>query len=163
MDGGGKRVVHTGDLCADFPAAAFDFIAEFTQHNQPKGAHMVIYCGWYSNRSRGERIKEQAQDDSPQTETEEPAAKPGNSMWAMLIQKVYEVDPLLCAKCGGTMKIVAFIEPPQEEVIEKILKHCGLWEDPNERAPPVLDGFVEDPEKVLDYEYVEIDTFLSEF
>ena len=26
------------------------------------------------------------------------------------------------------MKVVAFIEPPQGDVIEKILRHCGLWD-----------------------------------
>ena len=41
--------------------------------------------------------------------------------WAMLIKRVYEVDPLACPKCGGTMKVLAFIEPPQGAVIEKIL------------------------------------------
>jgi hypothetical protein len=25
------------------------------------------------------------------------------------------------------MKVVAFLEPPQGGVIEKILRHCGLW------------------------------------
>ena len=33
--------------------------------------------------------------------------------WAMLIKRVYEIDPLACPKCGGQMKVVAFIEPPQ--------------------------------------------------
>ena len=51
----------------------------------------------------------------------------------MLIKRVYEVDPLCCPHCGGEMKVVAFIEPPQGEVIERILRHCGLW-DP--RPPP---------------------------
>jgi len=27
------------------------------------------------------------------------------------------------------MKIVSFIERGQREVIEKILQHCGLWEE----------------------------------
>ncbi|MGB9006748.1 MAG: transposase [Candidatus Aminicenantales bacterium] len=27
----------------------------------------------------------------------------------LLIRKVYEVDPMVCPKCGGTMKIIAFI------------------------------------------------------
>jgi hypothetical protein len=27
--------------------------------------------------------------------------------WARLIQKIYQVDPLLCPKCQGTMKIKA--------------------------------------------------------
>jgi len=35
----------------------------------------------------------------------------------MLIKRVYEVGPLVCAKCGGQMKVIAFIEPPQADVI----------------------------------------------
>ena len=31
------------------------------------------------------------------------------STWAKLIAKVYEVDPLVCTKCGGEMKVVAVI------------------------------------------------------
>jgi len=34
------------------------------------------------------------------------------------------------------MRIVAFIERHQTEVIEKILRHCGLWVEPSARAPP---------------------------
>ena len=34
------------------------------------------------------------------------------------------------------MKIIAFIEPHQTEVIEKILRHCRLWEEGPARAPP---------------------------
>ena len=29
-----------------------------------------------------------------------------------MIRKVYEVDPMLCPKCGGTMKVIAFITEP---------------------------------------------------
>jgi hypothetical protein len=32
--------------------------------------------------------------------------------------------------------VVAFIEPPQAEVIERILKHCGLWEPASSPRPP---------------------------
>jgi hypothetical protein len=45
--------------------------------------------------------------------------------WARLIKQVYEVDPLLCPRCAGPMRIIAFIEQP--EVIAKILTHLGLW------------------------------------
>ena len=45
----------------------------------------------------------------------------------MLIKRVYEADALACPQCGGQMKVVAFIEPPQGAVIERILRHCGLW------------------------------------
>jgi hypothetical protein len=35
-----------------------------------------------------------------------------------------------------TMRILAFIERHRGEVIEKILRHCGLWDEPSARAPP---------------------------
>ena len=34
------------------------------------------------------------------------------------------------------MKIVSFIDPPQREVVEKILQHCGLWKASPPRGPP---------------------------
>lgn len=41
-----------------------------------------------------------------------------------LIHKMYEVDPLVCPKCKGAMKIISFIDQP--EVIKQILQHLGL-------------------------------------
>jgi hypothetical protein len=35
------------------------------------------------------------------------------------------------------MKIISFIERHQAKVIEKILRHCGLWEEGSARGPPV--------------------------
>jgi len=63
------------------------------------------------------------------------------STWAMLLKRVFEVDPLKCPHCGERMKIISFIEQRQHELIQKILRHCGLWEGPirtlaNSRAPP---------------------------
>jgi hypothetical protein len=40
---------------------------------------------------------------------------------------------LTCPKCGGSLRIISFIDNPR--VIEKILKHLKLW-DPPERPPP---------------------------
>ena len=51
-----------------------------------------------------------------------------------MIRRVYEVDPLICARCGGTMKIVALIHRP--EVIKRILSHLKLG--PVDGAP--VDG-----------------------
>jgi len=64
---------------------------------------------------------------------------------AMLTKRVYEIDPLVCPQCGGQMSVIGFIEPPQADVIEKILRHCGLWHC--SRAPPDDDGFVRDPRR----------------
>ena len=94
--------------------------------------------------------------------------------WAMLIKRVYEIDPLTCSQCGGQMKVVAFLEPPQGAVIEKILRHCGLWNPSTPRAPPPEDGWGYEPD--ADWEshpaspdspgeltFVEIDEFLATF
>ncbi len=65
-----------------------------------------------------------------------PSAKEARKRWAALIKQVYEIDPLVCPKCYGQMKIIAFIERDQAEVIEEILRHCGLWEEAPARDPP---------------------------
>ena len=60
------------------------------------------------------------------------------SAWARLIHKVYEVGPLVCAKCGVPMHVIALID--DETVIRRILEHLGLWAPrkprQNQRAPP---------------------------
>ena len=47
------------------------------------------------------------------------------SIFAYLSSRPYEVDPLVCPKCQGTMRIISFIEAPS--VIRDILNHLGLW------------------------------------
>ncbi len=107
-----------------------------------RGSHLIRYYGWYSNKSRGLRKKAAEATGESCTEADAAAdAKSGTSdrsgqSWAMLIKRVYEVDPLTCPECGGQMVVVAFIEPPQADVIEKILQHCGLWQASAARAPP---------------------------
>lgn len=107
-----------------------EFLAEFTQHIPPKGSHLIRYYGWYSNKARGMRRKaaEAAEQAAAAPSGDTPGvAAPGRASqtWAMLIKRVYEIDPLCCPHCGGTMKVIAFLEPPQGDVIEKILRHCG--------------------------------------
>jgi hypothetical protein len=149
-----------------------EFLAEFTQHTPPKGAHLIRYYGWYSNKARGMRRK---QAEASATASGEPAAPAptrsrASQTWAMLIKRVYEIDPLACPECGGVMKVVAFIEPPQGDVIEKILKHCGLWCPAATRAPPAGDLHVHDPDgdsaasdEPRELTYVDIDTFEATF
>jgi hypothetical protein len=59
------------------------------------------------------------------TQFNEVSASAAKRSWARLIKQVSEADPLICPKCAGPMRIIAFIERP--EVIEKILTHLGLW------------------------------------
>ena len=44
----------------------------------------------------------------------------------MLIKRIYQADPLRFPKCGGTIKIIAFIEADQGDIIGKILNTRSL-------------------------------------
>ena len=154
-----------------------DFLAEFTQHIPAKGSHLIRYYGWYSNKSRGMRKQVEA-EASAEASSEDTAATGSRQSWAMLIKRVYEVDPLCCPECGGQMQVVSFIEPPQADVIEAILKHCGLWQASAPRAAPDVDGLVVEldaaysgssldsphqADESQELTYVDIDTFLENF
>jgi hypothetical protein len=59
----------------------------------------------------------------------------------VLIARIYEVFPLLCPKCGGQMRLIAFITEGTQ--IRKILDHIGVDSEPPHislaRAPPLRD------------------------
>ena len=98
---------------------------------------MVRYSGWYSNKTRGQRAQRRpATATATGIPARSPTAREARKGWAALIKQVYEADPLCCPKCGTTMRIVTFIQKHQTEVIEKILRHCGLWEEGPARAAP---------------------------
>ncbi len=66
------------------------------------------------------------------------------------------------------MKVISFIELPQREVVEKILRHCGLWQASKPRAPPDPNDLGHDLDsKYMDQNpeltYVDMDTFLAAF
>ncbi len=125
-----------------------EWLTAMCSHILNKREQMVRYYGYYSNVSRGRRQKEDQDGLIPYIIEPQENSKEYRKNWARLIQKIYEVDPLTCPKCQGTMKVVGFIE--DKEVIEKILKHLGLWlvkkkPSPKANAPPHF------PEIHLDY------------
>jgi len=65
----------------------------------------------------------------------------GRIGWAKLIARIYEADPLVCSKCGSSMRIVAFVE--DKEVIQKILTCINEPIDPPQtasaRGPPEIE------------------------
>ena len=112
---------------------AIDFIAELTQHIPPKHKQLIRYYGLYSSRTKGKSVKDGSlakfgykvtseikTSQNPEHEMETVSAKASRRSWARLIQKVYEVDPLICEKCGHEMKVIAVITNPHE--VQKILE-----------------------------------------
>ncbi len=53
--------------------------------------------------------------------------------WRDLIQQVWHTDPLICPQCQHPMRVIAVID--QREVVEKILRHLGLWNGTPPLAP----------------------------
>ena len=103
---------------------ATEWLAAMCSHVPNPGEQMVRYYGWYSNVSRRKRRKSTVEDPVPNIIESDKAPAACRKSWARLIRKIYEVDPLTCPICRGTMRIVSTIE--DQEVIKSILNHLGL-------------------------------------
>jgi hypothetical protein len=130
-----------------YTAEAYDpaeFLARVIMHIPEPRRHLVRYYGWYSNVSRGKRLRDEEEARllgegtgcaSGGKREDGPDARAMRRAWAQLIKRIYEVDPLVCPSCGGEMKVVAFITG--HEVVDKILRHLKRrGEIERERGPP---------------------------
>jgi acetone carboxylase gamma subunit len=69
---------------------------------------MVRYYGLYANAHRG-KVKKASLSPSALRLVEDDLKRIASKGWAAMIRKVYEVDPMVCPKCGSRMKVVAFL------------------------------------------------------
>jgi serine/threonine protein kinase len=74
-------------------------------------------------------------------EAEPPTRRRCSPSWARLIAKVFQADPLVCRRCGGPLKVVAYIT--DSLAIRQILDHLGL--SPPEKPPPDIRDVVRVP------------------
>ena len=74
-------------------------------HVPGKGEQMVRYYGYYSNVSRGRRKKQNEDSLTPCILEPDELSKGSRKNLARLIRKIYEVDPLVCQKCKGQMRM----------------------------------------------------------
>ena len=120
------------------------FIAAITQHIPKKSFQMVRYYGWYPNKSRGLRLRNDPQKTGIKPENPNEIQvidilryqpkKVASLTWRECIKKIWADDLLICPECLSEMRIISFIcEGP---IIYKILKHLGLWDNEPARAPP---------------------------
>jgi hypothetical protein len=89
---------------------ALEWIAAMYSHVPNKGEQMVRYYGHYGNVSRGKRKKQDQGGLIPSILEPDGSSKEYRRNWARLIRKIYNVNPLICPKCQGRMRILAFIE-----------------------------------------------------
>ena len=109
-----------------------EFIARVTSHIPDKGQVMVRYYGLYANAHRGKVKKASLVPLVVRLAEEEPKPVPSKG-WAEMIRKVYEVDPMVCPKCGGVMKVIAFLR--EYAVLDRIIGHFKLT-FVSEKPPP---------------------------
>jgi hypothetical protein len=120
---------------------AMEFVARVLAQIPDGRRHLARYYGFYSNAARGKRKKAAAPGElSSPGGVPEGEAVPQSAdraalrrRWAEMIRRVYEVDPLVCPRCGGEMRVVGFITQPA--VIKRILDHLRKREKVA-RPPP---------------------------
>jgi len=72
-----------------------------------------------------------------------------------LPEKIYEVDPLACPRCGGDMRIIAFIE--DYKIIKKILDYLRIYEFGKKRSPPRINTNPDEFDDYIQDEYIDCD------
>lgn len=110
------------------------FMALLAGHIPSPYESLVYYYGVYSSSYRGKEKRENT-DEKLEVEEVKGAGK-ASSTWARLIRKIFEVDVLCCKKCGGEMKVIAFITRHSET--RKMLKHI---KEETLRPPPLVPSF----------------------
>ncbi len=148
-DGVSKVIYQNKDGTSTKTFDALDWLAQLATHIPNKGEQMVRYYGFYLNKSRGLRKKAGTDDAVPALIESEVSSKEFRKNWARLIQEIYNVNPLLCPKCSGPMRIIAFIE--DEQLVKKILKHLDLW-DVKRKPPARANGPPTEVEELKIYE-----------
>jgi len=140
----------TGSTCVTLEA--LEFVQAVVAQIPDARKHLVRYDGAYSHR-RLAAVRERngaavelavagtpAPPDAPEPVT---PAEPGSpkarrrSAWARVLKRVFEVDPLVCPRCGGERKGIAWIT--DRAVIDRILEHrtkAGLESPFDARGPP---------------------------
>jgi hypothetical protein len=125
-----------------------EWLARLADHIPDPGRHRTHFYAHYANRVRGERPGEE--EPRPAGEVDPPTRRRCSPSWARLIAKVFQADPLVCRRCGGPLKAVAYVTDAL--AIQKILDHLDL--SPPEKPPPELRDVVRVP---VDDEGREID------
>jgi len=59
---------------------------------------------------------------------EQPKKRRCSASWARLISKVFQADPLVCKRCGGPLKVVAYIT---DSVTIRQILDCGRGASPS--------------------------------
>lgn len=120
-----------------------DFIARLAALVPRPRMHLTRFHGVFAPHSRLRSAITLAGRGSGRSKTQgaqkNAAEKHVAMTWMQRLKRVFRIDIERCARCGGTLKVIASIEDP--DVIHRILDHLGhraepLDQDHAPRAPP---------------------------
>jgi hypothetical protein len=87
---------------------------------------MVRHYGLYANAHRGNAKKASLVPVALRMAEEEPESVFSKD-WAEMVRTVYEVAPLICPRCGGRMKVVAFLADRSSRRKALFRLFCGFY------------------------------------
>ncbi len=107
----------------------FPPIARVTSHIPDKRQVTIRYFGLYGNAYRG-KVRKASLGPFPLRMVEDELRRLPAKVWAEMIRKVYEVDPLLGPQCGGPMRIIAFLTDYSvlDRIIELTSDHAAIYD-----------------------------------
>jgi hypothetical protein len=103
----------------------------------PPRMHLVRYFGLFAPRAR---LRNQVVPDHQAHDGHSPCehtardkdarshTRPSRMTWAQLLQRVFEIDVLECARCGARMQQISVITRP--ELIRRMLSSMGRAQGP---------------------------------
>ena len=100
-----------------------ELIARVTSHIPDKGQATVRYYGLYANAHRG-KVRKASLAAFPLRIVEDELRRVPSKGWAAMIRNVCEVDPMLCPRCGGEMRVIAFLT--EHAVVDRTIEHLKL-------------------------------------
>ncbi len=142
IDGTAKVIYTSKDGRTEQTFDAIDWLARLAVHIPNKYEQLVRYLVFYSNKSRGMRKKAETDDAIPSIAPGELTSKQFRRSRAMLIQKIYEVDPLCRPNCQNQMRIISILEAGP--IVRKILEHLDLWDVRNHDPPLEEDSHIQE-------------------
>jgi hypothetical protein len=144
----------------------FEFVEQLAAHIPPRRVQLVRRYGIYAGKVRAQwmerpaivqlatvgwrsshvvRTDQYGDDANPAgaaLEIPDAWGRQRKQSWARLLRKIYEVDPFLCPKCSGLMRVVAIIQDPEElrKIIAWAAEKTEVSPDllPVGPGPPVL-------------------------
>jgi hypothetical protein len=108
-----------------------EWLARMRDRIPDPGQHRTLFNGEYSNRVRGSGHPDEREAHAG--EAPEPR-KRCSPTWARLIARVYQVDPLVCTRCGQRMSTIGFVT--DQMAVQEVLDHIGLSSPEAAKPPP---------------------------